>query len=473
MGMHGAASNSNAEKVSVALRSALVALAMTLLKLAAGLASGSLGMLSDAAHSALDLCGSGLTFLSVRISDRPADEDHPYGHAKVENISAFVEVFLMIASSFWIIFEAIERMLHHASGLRFSGWPLAVLVVSMSVDAWRSRQLRRVAAATHSAALEADAAHFASDIWSSAAVFAGIVLAWMGMVYGVPALRYADSVTALLVACMILGFSVRLGRRTVSTLIDTTSHETRRKVLFEVRGVDGVLAVDQARMRSAGGSYFADLTLSLSRHLTFQRTEQLVEEARAAVQRVLPDADVVIRTVPRETEAESIFDRVRAVAMRNNVLLHEVSVQNVGEGLRIEQHIELDERMPLREAHGFVRNVEDQIRRDLPQVKNVLTHIESEPATIVKPTMEIDRSIEEQLRRTAATLPEILDVHEVVITRIGDRIRLSCHCTMPDDLSMQRVHEVITQLEDRFRIDCPAVENVLIHPEPATDNQHR
>lgn len=471
--MNGPAANAHAQKTSAALGSALAAFVITFLKLATGLASGSLAMLSDAAHSGLDMLGSILTLLSVRVSDKPADEDHPYGHAKVENISAFVEMFLMVASSFWIIVEAIERMARHDVSLRFAGWPLAVLALSMAVDWWRSRRLRRVAEQTGSAALEADAAHFRADIWSSAAVFVGISLSWLGKIYRMRALRYSDSVTALMVAALILFLAWRVGRRSFITLVDATSAGTRSRVLAEVRQVDGVLSVDQARMRSVGATHFADLTLSLSRQLTFQRIEQLVQEATLAVQRVLPGADVVIRTVPRETETETIFDRVRAAASRNNVLLHDVSVQNMGTGLRIEQHIEVDETLPLLKAHAFVRRIEDEIRRELPQVQEVLTHIESEPATIEKPEFRTeDGSVERHLREAAAQLPEILDVHEVVVSRTGERFQLSCHCTMPDELAMQRVHEVITQLEDRFKLDYPSIDRVLIHPEPVTDNHH-
>ena len=469
-----ASRTSSQEKAAVAMGSALAALVVTLLKLATGIMSGSLGVLSDAAHSGLDLAGAGLTYISVQVADKPADDDHPYGHAKVENISAFVEVFMMLASSAWIGAEAVLRLARHQVGIRYSVWPLAVLALSIVVDLWRSRNLRTVAVRTRSAALEADAAHFSSDIWASAAVFVGLALSWTGSRFSVPALRYADSVTALLVALMILVFAWKVGRRTVSTLVDATPKDTRRRVLEQVRRVNGVLAVDQARMRSAGAAHFADLTLSMSRQLTFQRAEQLVQEATAAVRRVLPDADVVIRTVPRETDTESIFDRVRAVALRNNVVLHDVSVQTYDEGLRIEQHIEVNEELPLLKAHSFVKRIEEEIRRELPQVTSVLTHIESEPATIEKPEMHArNRAMEEQLRHAAARLPEILDVHEVVVSRVGERFQLSCHCTMPDELAMQRVHQVMTVLEDRFKSDCPEVDRVLIHPEPVTDNHHR
>ncbi len=236
--------------------------------------------------------------------------------------------------------------------------------------------------------------------------------------------------------------------------------------------VDGVLAVEQARVRRSGAAYFADLTLALPRRTTFEHTGELVREATEAVQRALPQADVVIHTVPRQGRAESIFDRVRAVAARNNVSVHELSVQSHQGRLRVEQHVELDENMPLLQAHGFVTAMEAEILRETPEIDSVLTHIESEPATIEQPEemVEADRRIKQALRDAASFFPEIVDVHEISVGRTGEHVHLSCHCTLPDNLTMQRVHEVITALEDRFKLACPEVYRVTIHPEPATDN---
>jgi divalent metal cation (Fe/Co/Zn/Cd) transporter len=178
--------------------------------------------------------------------------------------------------------------------------------------------------------------------------------------------------------------------------------------------------------------------------------------------------------VPRAAVAESVFDKVRAVASRNNVMLHDVSVQSVDGKLHVEQHIEVDETMPLRQAHAFVRRIEDEIREEVPHITSVLTHIESEPATIELPvSTERDRLIESNLRHAARRFPEVLDIHDVNIGRVGDRIHVSCHCTLPDALEMQRVHEVITGLEDQFKLESPEVYRVLIHPEPVSDNHHR
>jgi cation diffusion facilitator family transporter len=462
----------SAEKRHVALISMLAAACMTLLKLAAGLLSGSLGVLSDAAHSGLDLVGAALTFFSVRVSDKPADEDHTYGHGKVENLSSFSEVILMAVSSGWIIWEAIQRTLHHSVELRHSVWPVLVVVTSIAVDFWRSRQLRAVAERTGSPALATDAFHFASDIWSSVAVLCGLGFSWVGMRFGIGVLRYADPLAAVVVSLMILRLTLHLGHEAVAVLLDEVPVETRRQILSEVERVPGVLAVEQARVRRAGAGYFADLTLALPRRYTFEHTGELVEAATEAIHRTLPQADVVIHTVPRVAKAESIFDRVRAVAARNNVSVHELSVQSHRGRLRVEQHVEVDENMPLMAAHEFVTAMEAEILREVPEIDSVLTHIESEPATIELPD-EVDaedRKIECALHSTAALIPEILDVHEIKVGRNGEHIHLSCHCTLPDDLTMQRVHLAITALEDRFRVDCPEVYRMTIHPEPVTDN---
>jgi divalent metal cation (Fe/Co/Zn/Cd) transporter len=230
--------------------------------------------------------------------------------------------------------------------------------------------------------------------------------------------------------------------------------------------------VEQARVRRAGANYFADLTLALPRGFTFEHTGELVRAATEAAHRALPEADVVIHTVPREDRAESVFDRVRAVAARNNVSVHELSVQSLHGRLRVEQHVELDESMTLLAAHSFVTALEAEILREAPEIDSVLTHIESEPATIELPeeTVVEDRKIERELRAAASLFLEIVDVHQIVVGRTVDHIHLRCHCTLPDNLTMQRVHEVITGLEDRFKLEWPEVYRVTIHPEPMTDN---
>jgi cation diffusion facilitator family transporter len=464
----------SAAKRRVALQSVAAAAVMTVLKLAAGLLSGSLGVLSDAAHSGLDLAGAALTFFSVQVSDKPADEGHSYGHGKFENLSSFGEAALMIVSCAWIIWEAFQRIARHAVEIHHSLWPVLVLLASIAVDFWRSGQLRAVAERTGSPALATDAFHFASDIWATMAVLGGLGASWFGIRFHIDWLRYADPFAAIVVSLMIFRITARLTRETVAVLVDEVPAEIRQRVLQEAERVDGVLAVEQARVRRAGAAYFVDLTLALPSRYTFEHTGELVRAATAAVHRALPQADVVIHTVPRQAHAENIFDRVRAVAARNNVSVHELSIQSHRGRLRVEQHVELDETLPLLAAHEFISKMEAEILRETPEIDSVLTHIESEPATIEVPgeNLVADRRLEVALRAATAHYKEIVDVHEISFGRAGDHIYLTCHCTLPDDLPMARVHEVITALEDRFKLECPEVYRVTIHPEPVTDNTH-
>jgi cation diffusion facilitator family transporter len=461
-----------AEKRRVALYSILGATCMTLLKLLVGLLSGSLGVLSDAAHSAIDLVAAVLTFFSVRVADKPADEDHTYGHGKIENVSAFIEAGLMAISCVWIIAEAFSHIAHQTIQLHHSIWPVLVLLASIAVDYWRSRQLREVARRTGSPALETDAFHFASDIWATLAVLIGLGASWAGARFGIPWLEFADPFAAIVVSLMILRQTVHLTRKTIAALIDEIPAETRQRVIRAAAGVDGVLAVEQARVRRSGASYFADLTLALPRRYTFEHTGEVVRAATEAVDRALPGTDVVIHTVPRDPGTESIFDRVRTVAARNNVSVHELSVQSHHGRLHVEQHVELDERLPLIEAHRFVTALEQEILHEAPEIDSVLTHIESEPATIEQPEEIVldDQRIEKALRTAALQFPEIVDVHELTVLRVGDHIDLSCHCTLPDALQMGHVHEIITALEDRMKQECPEVNRMTIHPEPVTEN---
>ncbi|GGG82437.1 cation diffusion facilitator family transporter [Edaphobacter dinghuensis] len=475
------AAHTHAAKRSAALLSVFAALIITLLKLITGIFTGSLGMLSEAAHSGIDLAAAAITFFSVQVSDRPADEEHNYGHGKIESLSAFVETVLMLGSCIWILTEAVRRILFHQGlALTFSIWPFAVLLLSITVDYSRSRTLHRVAVQHNSEALEADAIHFRTDIWSSFAVLLGLAATYAGKHWHLPFLELADPVAAIIVSGIILRVSWQLARRTIDALLDATPEETRaqtrRDLIRDLAAIDGVLSVDRVRTRRSGSSYFADVTLGMPRKLTFQRSEQITAEATAAVQRHLPGADVVVHSVPTASQAESVHDRIRAVAARSNLTIHDVSVQEYNHQLHVEQHLEVDETMPLREAHVLATRLESEMRREIPTIATILTHIESEPATIERPaSLERDRQLEVRLRRAATAFPEILDIHEVFVTRIpdhgNDRIQVSCHCTLPDDLPMAQVHAVITALEGAFKLDAPEVSRLLIHPEPATDNR--
>jgi cation diffusion facilitator family transporter len=461
-----------AEKRAVAGSSVLAAIAITALKTLVGVTTGSLGILSEAAHSALDLIAATITLFSVRVSDKPADAEHQYGHGKVENFSAFLETGLLLLTCIWIVYEAVSRLFFRRVEIEPTIPAFVVMFFSMGVDFWRSRALGRIAAKYDSQALEADALHFSTDILSSGVVALGLLLVLLGRGFGIGWLRDADPIAALFVAGVVVYVSWRLARRTIDALLDAAPAGVRSRIISAVSRVDGLLEVDRVRIRRAGNRYFADLSIGLSRNVTFQRSEQVADAVTDAVHNVLPDADVVVHSVPRAVNTENIFDRVRAVATRNNLNVHDVSVQDLRGNLHVEQHLELDERLSLKDAHDRVTVLETEIRRDVPEISSILTHIESEPATI-EPGDEMvrDARLEKRLKAIAAEFPEILDMHDVQIKRVRGRLYVSCHCTMADDLPLTRVHDISTQLEIRFKQAAPELFRVLIHPEPRTDNR--
>ena len=461
-----------AEKRAVAGNSVFAAIAITSLKVVVGLSTGSLAILSEAAHSGLDLVAAVVTFLSIRVSDKPADAEHQYGHGKVENFSAFIETGLLLLTCIWIIYEAFERLFFRKVEIAPSIAAFVVMLLSMGLDYWRSRALAQIAAKYDSQALEADALHFSTDIWSSAVVILGLILVQVGHSYGINWLQSADPLAALVVAGVVIYVSWRLARRTIDALLDAAPAGVRTQIRDAVSKIGGVLEVDRVRIRRAGNRYFADLTIGLARNVTFQRSEQMTDAVTSTVHDILPDADVVVHSIPRAQRGENIFDRIRGVAARNNFNVHDVSVQDLNGRLHVELHLELDERLSLLEAHNRVTLLEGEIRSDVPEIASILTHIESEPATIETGDKVVrNLELERRLKAVAAEFPEIVDMHDLTLKRVRDRLYVSCHCTLSDDLPLARVHDIQTALEIRFKQEAPELFRVLIHPEPQTDNR--
>ena len=461
------------EKRGVAKNSVYAAVLITGLKFVVGVTTGSLGILSEALHSALDLVAAIITLLSVRVSDKPADADHQYGHGKVENFSAFIETGLLLLTCFWIVWEAGRRLLGlEAMHVEPSLWAFVVMFISIAVDAWRSRALKRVADRYDSQALHADALHFSTDIWSSSVVIVGLTLVWAGRTFQKPWLIKADPIAALVVAGVVVYVSWRLARQTIDALLDAAPAGVRAEIVNAVAHVPGVLEIDRVRIRKAGNRYFADLSIGLARTVTFQRSERVVSEVSQAIHGILKDVDVMVNAVPRALHTENIFDRIRAAALDHNLMVHDVSVQDLGGVLHVEQHVELDERLTLLQAHDHVTALEADIRQAVPEISSILTHIESEPATI-ETSDEIvqDHGLEKSLKDIVAGFPDVVDVHEIVLKRVREHLFLSCHVTMQDQLPLSRVHDIQTALEIRFKQAAPQLFRVLIHPEPQTDNR--
>ncbi|MFZ0792194.1 MAG: cation transporter dimerization domain-containing protein, partial [Candidatus Korobacteraceae bacterium] len=212
--------------------------------------------------------------------------------------------------------------------------------------------------------------------------------------------------------------------------------------------------------------------IAMSRNVTFQKSEQVSNEVAARIRKLLPDADVVVNTVARASRQESLFDRIRAVATRNNLNVHDISVQDIDGKLHVEQHVELDERLSLKEAHDRVTRLENEMKQDVGEINDILTHIESEPATIeTSDGLVRVPNFEARLQAVTKNFPEVVDLHDLTFKRVSGRLYLSLHITMQDDLPLSRVHDIQTAVEGRFRQEVPELFRVLIHPEPQTDNR--
>jgi len=289
-----------AEKSRVALTSVAAAVLLTGTKIVVGVLSGSLGILSEAAHSALDLVAAVVTVLAVKASARPADADHPYGHGKVENLSALFETFLLLLTCGWIIKEAVERLFLRPAQIQVNLWSFGVIALSILVDLGRSRALMAAARKHHSQALEADALHFSTDVWSSSVVLSGLVLVFLSRRLQMPWLMKADAAAALAVAGIVVFVSVRLGRRTIADLLDAIPPDLVSQAREQVLAVPGVEAATRIRMRRIGGAWFSDVVIQVDPALSMEQAHRVADSVETSLAALMPGGDVVVHAEPAQ-----------------------------------------------------------------------------------------------------------------------------------------------------------------------------
>src|SRR5271155_134149 len=292
------AQQASREKRLAALASVGSAVVLVSLKIFLVARTGSLGILSEAMHSGLDFLAAVIPFLSVRVADKPADADHLYGHGKIESFSAFVETALLLFTAFYIIWEAFQRLLFHTSHMRPSLQAILILALCMCIDFVRARGLNRVAKKYPSEALEADALHFSTDVWSTFVVILGITGAWLGEHYGIAWLGMLDAVAALGVAGVIIWIGSRLGKRTADALLDVGPSGLRERITAALDKTEGVMRTERVRVRRAGQRYFVDATISVPRTASLEQAHAASEAVENTIEQIIP-ADVVVHVEPR------------------------------------------------------------------------------------------------------------------------------------------------------------------------------
>lgn len=458
----------NREKNGTALLSVLAIIFLTLVKASVAILTGSLGLLAEAAHSLMDLIAAGVTFFAVRISGRPADSSHTYGHGKYENLSAMVEVVLLLFACAGIIYEAILRLFFKTVAVEASPWSFLVMGIAVAVNIILAKRLRRVAKKYGSQALEAEGLDFLNDVWSSAVVILSLLLVMAAKKFAIPWLAKADSIAGVVVAALIANSVLRLGRRAVGELLDEVPENLQNEIMQAAK-LPGVEEVRQGRVRRSGNQYFADLTLAVSRSTSSEHAHQISDLVEKAVQDLLPGASVLVHIEPVQAEDEQLTEALHALGERFGLGVHHIHITDVRGRQILTVHLDVAEEMQLEEAHTQASAFEKAVSEAFPAFERVWTHLEPVQRQVNRPDEAAfyhDKNIEQLIQELPQTLGIPGEIHEITLLKEKDRLNISFHCKLRGEISIQEAHELSERMESALRDKIPSLETVLIHMEP-------
>jgi len=455
-------------KVRVARSSALAATGMVIAKAVVGWQTGSLGILSEAAHSTMDLIATLITLFAVRVADRPADSHHHYGHGKVENLSALAETGLLLLTCVWIIYEALERLFWKPAAVEATWIAFAVIVGSILVDLWRSRALARTAAATGSQALEADALHFRTEIYSSSAVLVALGAVWVSQRWHIPWLVKADALSGILVAAIVLVIGGRLGRRAVDALLDHAPLELVDRIRAAITSVPEVEEPVALRTRVSGNRLFVDAAVSVARNTSFETAHQVVSRVEARIREIAPEASVVIHADPFRRSDESLGEAIRVIVSRHAAGAHDIFIHERDGRHCVDLHFEVPGELPLVEAHAITERIEADLRSEFPRLGPIHTHVDPvKPARPIEaPLVEEMEAVRRRIRLVVAGIPGVQDCTSISVRHDRRGFWVVCQCTMDARLSIREAHELGLELAARARREIPGVDQVTVHAEP-------
>jgi cation diffusion facilitator family transporter len=445
----------------IALASVGAALALIGIKLATGLATGSLGLLSEAAHSGTDLVAALLTFFAVGVAGRPADRGHPYGHGKAEHLAALAEASILVVLSLFIVVRAAGRLLDGSAEVDAAWYAFVVIAGVIVIDASRAAVSYRAAVRYRSAAFGASALHFASDLAGSTAVLVGLIVARTGRPEG-------DAVAALFVAALVLAAAARIIRQNVDVLMDRAPAREVEAARGAIEALGSRIQLRRLRMRRAAGRHFADVVIGVPPAAAVEQGHAAANAVEEAVERAVPGADVVVHVEPQEAEA-ALRERAHAAALRVPGVreIHNIVVLEVGDRTEVSLHVKLPGSLSLAEAHEVASRVEREILAALPEVDAVQTHLEplAEPAP--------GRTVP-----TADMRAEAETVRRIVLEAIGDEPRelrfldtadgLVAFLTLGMDPNrpLADAHARASEIEERIRRDLAGISEVIVHTEP-------
>ena len=455
-------SDAHARKETAALASIGASAAIAIGKLIAGILSGSLALISEAGHASVDTGATILTWLAIRASGKPADEEHHYGHGKYESLAALAETGLLFALTAVVVFEAVKRLTNHEAAVEPNALAYGVLVVSIVIDAVRWRSLTKVARETRSDALAADALHFSSDLVASTLVLAGLVATACGY-------PQADALAAFGVALFVAIAGYRLGRRTVDSLLDTAPKGAATEIRAAVAEVPGVVAIDFLRLRPAGAQLLGEIGIGVARTLPIERVARIADHVTDAIKSVAPEAELTLTTSPVALDDETALERVLLVAARQRRAVHHVTVQEIDARYAVSFDLELDGLMAHGAAHDAATRLEAAVRSELGDDAEVETHIEplemrelagqdAAPETIA--------AIAGELERHAALGDIVKQVHNVRVRETVAGKVVNYHCRVDPSLTVAQVHDAVDDVDRLLKSGREDVCRVVGHAEP-------
>ena len=448
-------------------RTALVSVAAAVLlvtvKLATGLATGSLAFIAEGAHSGTDLVAALLTLFAVRVAIRPPDREHHYGHGKAEHLAALGESAFLILVSVAIAAESLRRLITgEGHGVQATWWAFLVIALVIVIDAARTVASRRAAQRFSSPAFAANALHFASDLAGSVAVLVGLILVSAGQ-------QSADAAAALFVAALVILSALRLARQSVDVLMDRTEAEAEQQIRAALGRLPQELELRRIRVRQAAGRHFADLVVGVPSDAGVTQAHAIADAVEKAVQEALPPSDVVVHVEPAESTGDL---RERATAAASGVPevreVHNVRVMHLPDGYELSLHVKLPNELSLTKAHGAVERLESLIRASIPELHMVHTHIEPLAGTdwARRPASEATSgerdAIRDIVRQVTGAEPTAVSFRDGE----GGRIALVT-ITLPGDQPLPSAHQHAGAIEEAVRERCPSLGDVIVHTEPA------
>ncbi|MFX0113307.1 MAG: cation diffusion facilitator family transporter [Candidatus Hodarchaeota archaeon] len=462
------------EKSFIAFTSVLAAILLTSIKLVVGLMTNSLGILSEAIHSGMDLLAALMTFFAVRKASIPPDEKHQYGHGKIENFSALFETFILAISSVWIVYEAIRRI-EEGTHVEANLLAFLVIIISIIVDISRSRALYATAKKYNSQALEADALHFSSDIWSSSAVLVGLILVWIANEYDEPLLLRADPLAAIIVAIIIGIVTFRLGMRTVDVLLDAAPDGVHGDLLPLIKQTPGVVTVKRLRTRSSGGRTFVDVIVEVPADKNTLQAHRIASDVEKAIFSSITEADIIVHIEPADdkTKTEALPNQLRILAARYPEIkgIHNLRIHRIeGEGVYIDLHAEFAEKMLIEEAHKITNRLEEACKKEIAGLREITVHIESYITNHLD-AEDVTSEFPEYVAAAKACsedFEDIKDCHNVVIRRHDKNLTMSLHCHALEGFSVAESHALAEKLEKRIRTAVShSLLDIIVHIEPS------